>query len=89
MEWIMGNQSRPQEGDGMGGMSKKGMQVGKDGRVKGRPGLMEQQHSSTSGSQEGGEDGEMDREREDASRWVIEGERLTVLPTQGDKHSLY
>lgn len=34
MEWIMGNQSRPQEGDGMGGMSGKGMQVGKDGRVK-------------------------------------------------------
>lgn len=67
MEWIMGNQSRPQEGDRMGGMRGKGMQVGKDGRVKGLPGLMEQQHSSTCGSQ-GGRRGRRDGQREGGYR---------------------
>lgn len=48
-------------------MSKKGMQVGKDGRVKGLPGLMEQLHSSTSGSQ-GGRRGRRDGQREGGYR---------------------
>lgn len=65
MGWIMGNQSRPQEGDGA--ISGKGMQVGKDGRVKGLPGLMEQQHLSTSESQ-GGRRGWRDGRREGGSR---------------------
>lgn len=74
MGWIMGNQSRPQEDDG--GMSRKGMQVGKDGRVKGLSGIMEQQHLSTPpsrcGTEEGGEDGEMDSGSEGGYRTMGE-----------------
>lgn len=29
----------------------------------------------------------MDGEREDPARWAIRGERLTALPTQGDKNN--
>lgn len=68
MGWIMGNQSRPQEGDGGDERQRNARrQVGKDGRVKGLSGIMEQQHLSTSGSQ-GGRRGRRDGLKEGGYR---------------------
>lgn len=91
MGWIMGNQSRPQEGDG--GMSGKGMQeAGRKGwegeRAVRRNGTAAFINRWISG-REGGEDGEMDSKREDTARWANKGRGSTALPTQGDKHSFY
>lgn len=76
MGWIMGNQSRPQGGDGGDERERNARrQVGKDGRVKGLSGIMEQQHLSTSGSR-GGRRGRRDGPKEAGHRST--GERTKV-----------